>query len=53
MCNTYFGGFADRINWNLITVGFQTRNSSDLEWGTVPRSIVVEFFVWNPIVIEM
>lgn len=29
------------------------KNSSDLESGTVPRSIAVESFVWDPMVIEL
>ena len=53
MCSTYFGGFKDKNDNCSITIGFQTKNSSDLEPGTVPRSIAVEFFVWNPIVIEL
>ena len=36
-----------------IPIGFKTKNSSDLESGTVPQSIAVKFFVWNPIVIEL
>ena len=36
-----------------ITIGFQTKNSSDLDVGRRPELKSDEFFVWNPIVIEI
>ena len=42
MCSTYFGGFTDKIDYNSITERGASHFSSDLERGTVPRSIAVE-----------
>ena len=36
-----------------ITIGFQTKNSSDLDVGRRPELKSDEFFVWNPIDIEI
>ena len=33
-----------------VTIGLQTKNSSDLERAAAARSIADEFFVWNPLV---
>ena len=38
---------------SAITIGFQTKLSSDLDMGRHPKLKSDEYFVWNPIVIEI
>ena len=49
----YLEAISHTYEANGLTIGFQTKNSSDLERAPGARSIAEEFFVWNPIVIEL
>ena len=53
MCSTYSGGFTDKIDYSSMIKRGTSKNSSDLERGTVPRSIGDEFFEVPLLVIEI
>ena len=53
MCSTYSGGFTDKIDYSSMIKRGTSKNSSDLERGTVPRSIGNELFEVPLLVIEI
>ena len=49
-CSNRFSRFKHKIGSSVLNIGFQTKNSSDLERAPGARSIGAEFIVWNPLV---